>query len=34
MVGTPYPGIQPRPDWYQALEGGIPGLHYPMPEGM
>ncbi|GIS33961.1 MAG: hypothetical protein Ct9H90mP5_04100 [Acidimicrobiaceae bacterium] len=23
---------KPRPDWYQALEAGIPGLHYPLPE--
>jgi len=32
-VGAGYPGIQPRPDWYEALAGGIPGLHYPLPEG-
>jgi NAD(P)-dependent dehydrogenase (short-subunit alcohol dehydrogenase family) len=31
-VGVGYPGIVPRPDWYQALAPGIPGLHYPMPE--
>lgn len=31
-VGQGYPGVQPRPDWYQALAPGIPGLHYPMPE--
>jgi gluconate 5-dehydrogenase len=31
-VGKGYPGIQPRPDWYEALAGGIPGIHYPMPE--
>ena len=31
-VGKGYPGVQPRPDWYQALELGIPGLHYPLPE--
>ena len=27
-VGAGYPGIQPRPDWYEALSGGIPGIHY------
>ena len=32
-VGAGYPGIVPRPDWYQALAPGIPGLHYPLPEG-
>lgn len=31
-VGKGYPGIQPRPDWYEALAPGIPGLHYPLPE--
>ena len=31
-VGAGYPGVQPRPDWYQVLENGIPGLHYPLPE--
>ena len=31
-VGQGYPGIQPRPDWYQALSSGIPGIHYPVPE--
>jgi hypothetical protein len=31
-VGKGYPGIQPRPEWYEALSGGIPGIHYPMPE--
>jgi gluconate 5-dehydrogenase len=31
-VGAGYAGIQPRPDWYQALAPGIPGLHYPLPE--
>jgi NAD(P)-dependent dehydrogenase (short-subunit alcohol dehydrogenase family) len=31
-VGEGYPGIVPRPDWYQAMEAGIPGLHYPLPE--
>lgn len=27
-----YEPVQPRPDWYQALEKGIPGLHYPLEE--
>lgn len=31
-VGQGYPGVVPRPDWYQALAGGIPGLHYPLPD--
>ena len=31
-VGNGYPGIQPRPDWYQAMEAGIPGVHYALPE--
>jgi gluconate 5-dehydrogenase len=30
-IGTGYPGIQPRPDWYEAMSAGIPGLHYPPP---
>lgn len=34
MVGEPFPGIAERPDWYQVHENGIPGVHYPMPEGM
>ena len=32
MVPSPYEPVQPRPDWYQALEGGVPGVHYPLPE--
>jgi gluconate 5-dehydrogenase len=32
MVPTSYESVAPRPDWYQALEGGIPGIHYPLPE--
>jgi hypothetical protein len=32
MVPSTYEPVQPRPDWYQALEAGIPGIHYPMPE--
>ena len=31
-VGVGYAGIQPRPDWYQAMAPGIPGVHYPLPE--
>ena len=34
MVPTDYEPVQPRPDWYEALAPGIPGIHYPMPEGM
>ena len=26
-VGTGYPGIVPRPDWYAAMSNGIPGIH-------
>ena len=33
MVPGSYEPVQPRPDWYQALERGIPGLHYPVDEG-
>lgn len=32
MVPTTYEPVQPRPDWYQALENGIPGIHFPIPE--
>lgn len=31
-IGDGYPGVQPRPDWYQALAPGVPGIHYPLPE--
>jgi gluconate 5-dehydrogenase len=31
QVPSPYEPVQPRPDWYQAHENGIPGLHYPLP---
>jgi len=34
MVGTPYQGVAPRPEWLQVHENGIPGVHYPMPEGL
>ena len=30
-IGEGYPGILPRPDWYQAMEAGIPGVHYDPP---
>ena len=32
MVPSPYEPVQPRPDWYQALEQGVPGVHYTMPD--
>ena len=32
MVPSSYEPVQPRPDWYQALEAGVPGVHYPIPE--
>lgn len=32
MIPTSYEPVQPRPDWYQALEAGVPGVHYPLPE--
>jgi NAD(P)-dependent dehydrogenase (short-subunit alcohol dehydrogenase family) len=31
-VGQGYPGVVPRPKWYQAMAAGIPGIHYPPPE--
>lgn len=31
-VGEGYPGVVPRPDWYQAMEAGIPGVHFEIPE--
>ena len=30
MVSSSYEPVQPRPDWYQALKEGIPGIHYPI----
>jgi len=27
-VGEGYPGVVPRPDWFQALAQGIPGVHF------
>ena len=30
MIPTSYEPVQPRPEWYQALEDGIPGVHYPI----
>ena len=32
MVPTTYEPVAPRPDWYQSLEAGIPGLHYPLED--
>jgi len=32
MVPSSYQPVQPRPDWYQALEKGVPGVHYPLPD--
>lgn len=32
MVPGGYAGIAPRPGWYQALSGGIPGIHYAVDE--
>ena len=32
MVPTPYQPVQPRPDWYQGLSDGVPGVHFPLPE--
>jgi gluconate 5-dehydrogenase len=31
-VGEGYPGIVPRPDWYEAMKDGIPGIHYGAEE--
>ncbi|MFN3258287.1 MAG: SDR family NAD(P)-dependent oxidoreductase [Ilumatobacter sp.] len=27
-IGKGYEGVQPRPDWYEAMSAGIPGIHY------
>jgi NAD(P)-dependent dehydrogenase (short-subunit alcohol dehydrogenase family) len=27
-VGEGYPGVVPRPDWYEVMKAGIPGVHY------
>jgi len=32
MVPTTYQPVQPRPDWYQGLSDGVPGVHFPLPE--
>ena len=32
MVPSSYQPVQPRPAWYQALEQGVPGVHYPLPD--
>ncbi|MET0910918.1 MAG: SDR family oxidoreductase [Ilumatobacteraceae bacterium] len=31
-VGVGYDGIAPRPEQFEALAAGIPGVHYPAPE--
>ena len=31
-VGEGYPGVVPRPEWFEALAPGIPGIHYPIPD--
>lgn len=33
-VGTPYGGLTELPDRFDAWKLGVPGIHYPMPEGM
>ena len=32
MIPTPYEPVQPRPEWYQALQAGVPGVHFPLPD--
>jgi gluconate 5-dehydrogenase len=27
-IGRGYEGVVPRPDWYEAMKAGIPGIHY------
>ncbi len=34
VIGDTYPGLVPQPPEYEPLLAGIPGIHYPMPEGM
>ncbi len=29
-IGEGYAGVQPRPDWYEAMKAGIPGVHYTL----
>jgi len=31
-VPTPYEPVQPRPEWYEALKPGVPGVHFPVEE--
>lgn len=31
-VGEGYAGVVPRPEWYEALAAGIPGVHFSVPE--
>jgi hypothetical protein len=28
-IGRGSHGVQPRPDWYEAMKVGIPGIHDP-----
>lgn len=32
-IGKGYEGVQPRPEWYEVTKAGIPGVHFPLPEG-
>ena len=32
VIGVGYEGVVPRPDWYEAMKSGIPGIHFA-PEG-
>jgi len=32
MVPTPYEPVQPRPEWYEALKPGVPGVHFTVEE--
>jgi gluconate 5-dehydrogenase len=31
-IGQGYKGVTPRPDWYEALSAGIPGIHFDPPD--
>jgi gluconate 5-dehydrogenase len=32
-IGNGYPGVQPRPEWYEVMKAGIPGIHYTPTDG-
>ncbi len=32
MVGSAYEGLTPRPEGLEAMSGGIPGVHLPLPD--